>query len=334
MIPSKCCTNIFDGFLYWANWGSPRLAFRFPHGILSADLIEGYDFDDLVTFTTHPNYDMLDIHFAEMEAPDMWTEYELGPLMAMRDELMEGDLRSLYITWLGVQAFIGVYEDEEEEEDYEISIPPVPPGFSNLTVAQQALAELLRLPEELLVAAARHSTAAAPASSTDDDVTEKIKLLPAERQYDYLVRLALNEPGLSRLFVRELRELGQDKTQAAPPTGERVSYDTLLSESKAIKDQLKRERRKQERMARERYLQNIHEHQDLYWDQVDKAAPRGTASGYDEATKILIDLRDAANLFNRGQEFRDRFRAWIPAHMRRPAFIKRLQTHQFPLPEM
>jgi hypothetical protein len=32
--------------------------------------------------------------------------------------------------------------------------------------------------------------------------------MPAERHHDYLVRLAHNEPGPSRLLVRELRELG------------------------------------------------------------------------------------------------------------------------------
>ena len=51
--PIKVLREFFDGFLYWANWGSPRLAFRFPHGVLPPDLIEDYDFDDLVTFTKY-----------------------------------------------------------------------------------------------------------------------------------------------------------------------------------------------------------------------------------------------------------------------------------------
>ncbi len=37
--PIKVLHEFFDGFLYWANWGSPELAFRFPHGILPVDLI-------------------------------------------------------------------------------------------------------------------------------------------------------------------------------------------------------------------------------------------------------------------------------------------------------
>ncbi len=77
-------------------------------------------------------------------------------------------------------------------------MPPVPPAFGTLTAAQHALAELLQVPQELLVAAARHSSPAGP--STDDDFAGWVKLLSAERQNDYLVRLAHNEPGLSLSF--------------------------------------------------------------------------------------------------------------------------------------
>ena len=331
--PIDVLRKFFDGFLYWANWGSPELAFRFPHGILPADLIDGYDLDDFVTFTRYPDYDILDIHFGEMEAPDEWTEYELGSLMAMRDELMEGDLRALYITWLASQQMMGDYDEEEdeEEEDYKISVPPVPSAFGRLTAAQQALAELLRVPDELLVAAARHSHAAMP--STNDDFVAWIELLPPERRNDYLVRLAHNEPGLSRLLVRELRELGQDKTRVTPPTGEHVTYATLLAESKAIKTQLEREKREQEQLARLRHLQDIHDHRDEYWHQVEQAVSRGTGSGYDEGVRLLVELREAAEQFKESQEFQDRFRAWVRPNLRRPAFVKRLQGRRFTLPE-
>jgi hypothetical protein len=330
--PLKVLYQFFDGFLYWANWGAPELAFRFPHGTLPVDLLDGYDLDDFVTFTRYPDYDILDIHFGEMEGPDEWIDYELGSLIAIRDELMEGDLRALYIVWLASQPMSEGYdEDEEENEDDEISAPPVPPAFGTLTEAQQALAELLQVPQELLVAAARHSNAAVP--STGNDVAAWVTLLPPDRQYDYLVRLARNEPGLSRLLVKELRELGQDKTRATLPTGERVPYATLLAESKAIKAQLEREMREREQVARQRHLQDIHDQQDDYWHQVDQAVTRGTGTGYDEAVRLLIELREVADQFKETQEFQERFRAWARPHLRRPALVKRLQDRKFTLPE-
>src|SRR5258708_24335018 len=128
--PIKVLHTFFDGFLYWANWGSPELALRFPHGILPAELIDGYDLDEFVTFTHHPDYDILDIHFGEMMAPDEWFDYELGSLISIRDELMDGDLRALYVVWLASQRMTGI---DDEEEDDEILVPPVPPAFHKLT---------------------------------------------------------------------------------------------------------------------------------------------------------------------------------------------------------
>ncbi len=328
--PIKVLHNYFDGFLYWANWGSPRLALRFPHGILPANLIDGYDFDDFVTFTKHPDYDILDMHFGEMEAPDEWTEYDLGSLISIRDELMEGDLRALYIAWLATMRMLGSYDEEEEDED--VIAPPVPPAFATLTAAQQALAELFQLPEELLVAVAEHSHTTQ--LSTNDDFVAWVELLPEERRKNYLVRLACNEPGLSRLLVKELRELGQGETRVTPPTGERVTYATLLAESKTIKARLERERREQAQLAHLRHLQEIHDHQEDYWRQADQAAMRGSGTGYDEAVKLLVELRDAANQFKEGQQFQEYFRAWVQPHMRRPALVKRLQGHKFVLPEV
>jgi hypothetical protein len=327
--PIKVLHNYFDGFLYWANWGSPRLALRFPHGILPADLIDGYDFDDFVTFTKHPDYDILDMHFGEMEAPDEWTEYDLGSLISIRDELMEGDLRALYIAWLATMRMLGSYDEEEEDED--VIAPPIPPAFGTLTAAQQALAELFQLPEELLVAVAEHSHTTQ--FSTNDDFVAWVELLPEERRKNYLVRLACNEPGLSRLLVKELRELGQGETRVTLPEGERITYATLLAESKAIKARLERERREQAQLAHLRHLQEIHDHQEDYWRQANQAAARGSGTGYDEAVKLLIELREVADQFKEGQQFQAHFRAWVQPHMRRPALIKRLQGHRFVLPE-
>jgi hypothetical protein len=64
-------------------------------------------------------------------------------------------------------------------------VPPVPFAFGKLTVAQQALAELLQVPQELLVVAARHSKATVP--SANDDVAARVKLLPPNRRDAYLI---------------------------------------------------------------------------------------------------------------------------------------------------
>jgi hypothetical protein len=332
--PIAVLHEFFDGFLYWANWGAPQLALRFPHGILPADLLTGYDLDDFVAFSQHTDHDILDIHFAELEAPDEWVDYGLGSLIAIRDELMDGDLRALYIVWLAAQSMReGADEDragDDDEEEYEIDVPRVPPGLGTLTSAQQALADLLQVPRELLVAAAQHSRA--PTESTDDDVATWVKKLPLDHSTEYLVRLAHNEPGLARRLVTELLDLRKDPSNVTP-AGERVTYSFLLAESAAIKDQLEREMREQERLARQRHVQDVHDHQHEYWHTVDVAVARGSGPGYDEAVQLLVELREVADQFNETREFQERFQAWVGPHLRRPAFVKRLRDRTFPLPD-
>lgn len=324
--PIKVLHKFFDGFLYWANWGCPQLALRFPHGILSKKIAEGYDLEEFVTFTSHADYDILDIHFSETEPPDEWIDYELGSLISIRDELMEGDLRAIYIVWLAAQCMLGSYDEEEE---YEVYAPPVPPALATCTAAQQTLAELLQVPQELLDAAAQHSQAAPP--STNDDFVTWIASLPPECCNDYLLRLAQNEPGLSRRFVKELRERNQNKASAAihSSTGECVTYATLLAESKELKARWEREEREQQAAAHQRHLQDIYDHQDKYWQQVNQAVARGSGTGYDEAVRLLVELREATDRFQATLEFQKCFSAWVQSLPRRPALIKRLQDRAF-----
>lgn len=353
--PIKILLQYFDAFLYWANWGSPRLAFRFPHEVLPATLLDGYDVEDDVTFTRHSDYDILDIHFGEMESPEIMVDYELSSLVPIREELMEGDTRALYIAWLASQGMLfdryddeekewdeNEYEVEEEDEDNENDsneeadhegVPVVPPAFETLTVAQKALAELLQVPQELLDAVARHSSGSMV--SQQDDFAALVQKLPEARRIDYLTRLAHNEPGLSRLLVRELRELTNGKTETPQEgeTGEHVPYTTLLAESKEIRAKQEREEREKERQARLSHLRDIQEHRDVHWRQVEKAVASAAGARYDDAVQILVDLRDAAEQFQGTQEFQARFNTWMRSYLHRPALVKRLQDRKFTLPK-
>lgn len=117
------------------------------------------------------------------------------------------------------------------------------------------------------------------------------------------------------------------------PTGERVTYSTLLAESKMLESRWEREELEQRQAAYQHHLQDIHDHQNDYWQQVDQAVARSSGAGYDEAVRLLIKLREAASQFQVNQEFQERFSTRVQSHLRRPAFVKRLQDRAFPLPE-
>lgn len=78
----------------------------------------------------------------------------MGRLAPLRDELLRGDLRPLYLGWL---ASAGEFDDDTLE-------PELPAGLSDPTPAQQALTEFMEIDPDLLAAAA----AGSPRATTDN----------------------------------------------------------------------------------------------------------------------------------------------------------------------
>jgi hypothetical protein len=59
--PRQVLARFFDAHLYVANWGSRRLMFRFPTGLVSPDAINAYCVQDRITFNTINGFDILDM---------------------------------------------------------------------------------------------------------------------------------------------------------------------------------------------------------------------------------------------------------------------------------
>jgi len=91
---------------------------------------------------------------------DFWSEPEefgdweevsgwMGSFAAVRNRMLRGDVRPLYLAWL-----FCVQQDEIDDEKKE---PVVPPGLQRLPVELQAMAEFLRIDDDLITAAAEAS---------------------------------------------------------------------------------------------------------------------------------------------------------------------------------
>ncbi len=85
-----------------------------------------------------------------VEEPE-WEEGggRLSSLIGARVGLMRGDRRGLYLGWLA-QAWAGSVDEASPE-------PPVPPGLGELDATLRALADFLRVSEDLLAAASESS---------------------------------------------------------------------------------------------------------------------------------------------------------------------------------
>ena len=93
----------FDAMLYVANWGSRRLMFRMPSSLIDINRIDAFSISNEIGcwLSKDKKFVILDLSFNE-EEPDDWIEGEgmLNELIDLREELIQGDFRILYLAWL------------------------------------------------------------------------------------------------------------------------------------------------------------------------------------------------------------------------------------------
>ncbi|WP_236808229.1 hypothetical protein [Amycolatopsis albispora] len=211
--PEWLMERYYDAHLYAANWGTRRVMFRLPSDRLDPDVAEDYCVGYQVT--ARAAGDFLVLAFTSEDEPDEFDDDHTASLSAIagvRTELAAGDLRPLYLAWL---AAYGTWErdedafDRESDDDLE---PPVPPGLRTLTAAQRALADFLRLDDDLLETAAETSP---PLEVVTGDVTAWVAQLPATEKTHLLTRVLNGDA--ARVRWELLHRFRGHSTAAIPP---------------------------------------------------------------------------------------------------------------------
>ena len=212
----------------------------------------------------------------------------------------------------------------------------MPPGLAKLWAPLRALADLLAIDEDLIEVAAQGSLGEPPVGPTREELARWVKRLPAVDKDDVLVRFLSDEGDL--VFRAELlqrfREATAPKDQPKVKTrrrtiGELLSARDALDEEKrrAKAEQRAREKAEKDRKDAElrgKHLDNLSRRQPETWKAVDELIGRKTATSYDEAVSLLVDLRDLARRSGTEVAFKDRVRDLRERHSSKPSFRKRL----------
>ncbi|HWH68175.1 MAG TPA: hypothetical protein VNT26_02265, partial [Candidatus Sulfotelmatobacter sp.] len=151
--PERILEAYYDAMLYLANWGSKQLLFRLPRKLVQLADLQPYCVEDVVSTRQSGDYAILNIRVDE-EEPDGWREGEgcLAPLLPIRQMLLEGDFRALYLAWLK-----GAQRTDPDGEEAEALEPPVPPNLKKLTPPLRALVEFFDVDPDLIAVAAETS---------------------------------------------------------------------------------------------------------------------------------------------------------------------------------
>ena len=324
----KWMERYFDAFMYYANWGTHILKLRLPSSLLDAKTANEYCSSDSVFARENAGRVVLSFISEDEEVVD-WDEdrWNLSSLISVRAELARGDLRALYLGWL-LCVQNGDFDDEHVE-------PPVPPGLSQLSASLESLAEFLYIDRDLLEVAAQASPSLERSTLDREDVRGWLSKLPANEKDELLTNLVVDGDHVAgtELLRKLLKERSNGCIGASPP---RRSVGELLRFAEASATERRRietERRAQEKvrreneiaLAREKHLNSLASHLPELWDKVESLVTTKQPRKYDEAIKILIDLRDLDARTKCG-DFRFLIAELRRAHARKPAFIERLNN--------
>lgn len=315
----------YDAHVYVANWGTFQFMLAFPENLLPTDLLAPYLAEEWLTACERAGRTILCWCRETEEPDDAWLEGEgmLDGLLPIREELLRGDYRALYLGWLASQSWRGDVNEDGDDENRLQQEPPVPPGLGELTDAQEELADRLRVDPDLVAAAASLDV---PESDRQEQVEQALDKLSRADMREYLLRVA---EGQGTRVSAELNRL------VAPPVdvdaGRRCRMCELWEMANGIREERLRrqaEERDRERHKREAerkaHLESLIARADEVWREAEAMAELKKSSAYDQAAARLRDLRDAYALAGRSAEFRQRLEMFRQEYARRPALLRRL----------
>jgi hypothetical protein len=315
----------FDLFLYLANWGTHELVIRLPRKLLELKVARQYCRGRAASARVKGDFILLELA-SEEEGGD-WEEGSgwLASLTPIRSDLVAGDHRALYLAWLLCVQSRDLAEDGKE--------PPVPAGLGELTAPLRALADFLRIDEDLLAVAAARSPKAAD-KARDRTVERWIAALPDAAKTEWLVRLAEGtDPHLRAQLMRQFHD-SQGTTE--PRSEEPRTVGELLDAAEEIAKERHRketarmaaereQRARQEAEARKRYLEDLARREPRVWRQIDELIATKQPARYDEAVKLLLDLRELGRNQGREHEFKKCLLRLFDEHAKKPSLLERLR---------
>jgi hypothetical protein len=331
--PLQLMERYFDAFLYYANWGTHRLMLRVPKNLINLELAQSYATDNNLSVVPTQDHVIFDF---DVNEEDGWDGEDFSDVLLdvipLRQDLMRGDYRCLYLGWLAAVRIGDVGDDELE--------PPVPPGMQKLSVPLSALADFLYIDEAMLNAAMLVGESEAPPEPTAEELKKWLASLGDAEKVELLHRVMQGES--SYLGAELLQRYYKTIKPSQQTQGKRRTVEELLqlrdraqkererieAEKRAQREREAAEERarraEQQAKARKEYLQTLAGREEELWQQAEQAASTKLPKEYQRVITILTDLRDRAQLDNSADRFTERIAEFRNRHSRKSSLCKLL----------
>lgn len=326
--PADWMRRYFDAFVHTANWCSCRLALRVPLAIFSKAELKPYATKYALAIKASDKHWIFDWTLNESQDYDRFAEEDgngwMRRLLPLRNELLRGDLRSLYLGWLADTGGGELRDDALE--------PDVPPGLAELSPAQQALIEFLGIDPDMLAAASAGSAPVGRAEVEDDSCLDAwlgdwsrdnmavvLKLIATGQGQEAERRVRFHHAAwlkAHRAFapVARKRTLAELRELAKSASGHRLERE---AQERAMREA-------ENRRQREDYLRRLMTDVKQHWEAIEVQAKRGSASGYGQAVRAIADLAEGYRLTSSPKEFERALRHFLVRHATRGALLRRL----------
>lgn len=328
--PKEVLLKYFDAHFYLANWGSLRLMFRFPKGLVDEAHIEAYCVNEAISFETSEDYQVLDLDFNPQDGSG-WMEAEasLSHFTRLRADILDGDYRLLYLAWLKAVTFYEEADEEECDEDDDSPAcdrePPVPPGLKKLSPALQSFVQVFEIDPFLVQAAAEASPD--PKKALAVEYASLVGRLSRPECDDFLTRLAEGEAGVALTLRKRLAAF-----LPQPERPQAAQARTIRQLSERARQLNQAEKKRQAEAARQKHsaeMKALSGREELTWRKVEDLLDNGrkAASVYDEATGLLEKLGQLAEFENRHAIFQQRLRRLAEKYAARSALMGRWRAN-------
>ncbi len=280
----------YDIHLHYANFGVRSLLIRLPSGFPDARAAKTYLAGDSLRFLKDKQGSggilAIEPYHEPGDLDELWDLNEmLDRLVALRSEILDGDLRPLYLAHLAV----GQDGNHDPEETVEAAVPA---GLKNPTDAQCALAEFLGLGEAMIAAAARES---GPMPAMEDRRSRYAAWIADQREATkdaWLVELLVDSESPVRSKIRVEFEKVSSK-----PSWPSTNVGRTIAQLQTAAEEIERERKNaaaaKATRDRAKRLKMMAADPTPFLRETERLVGQRSTEAYEQVGEILADLREA-----------------------------------------
>ncbi|MCD4817382.1 MAG: hypothetical protein K8S23_01675 [Candidatus Cloacimonetes bacterium] len=244
----------FDAMFYISNWGTTQLVFKLPNNLIDINKLKQYCIADAVYLIEKPDFSTLNICISDEEGRAGWIDGEghLASLVTLRNDILSGDYRCLYLIWLKVNTEMVL--NDWEDIDLKINEPQVPNNLNSLSGALLDFVDVFEIDEDAIAVAAQNSNSGSLGNI--DEYSNYVTKLTNKEKDELLLRLLKNEPLLNIKLKNRLKNFSKENQiqnfEKRRTIGKIVHSITEANERRKIQEKRKREKKRLAKLQKSR----------------------------------------------------------------------------------